>query len=47
MRVERYRWEGLNSYEKVEVGLEDTYSEQKGLDMFIGYLGTYHDEPVH
>jgi hypothetical protein len=47
MVVERYRWEGLNSYEKVEFGLEDTYSKQKGMDMCIGYLGTYHDKPVH
>jgi hypothetical protein len=23
--VERYRWEGLNLYEKVEFGLEETY----------------------
>ena len=30
---------------KVEFGLEETYlSEQKGLDMCIGYLGTHHDQ---
>ena len=33
---------------KVEFGLEETYlSKQKGLDMCIGYLGTYQDQPVH
>ena len=33
---------------KVEFGLEETYlSEQKGLDMCIGYLGTYHDQLMH
>ena len=33
---------------KVEFGLEETYlSEQKGLDMCICYLGTYHDQLMH
>ena len=34
---------------KVEFRLEEeTYlSEQKGLDVCIGYLGGYHDQPVH
>jgi hypothetical protein len=32
---------------KVEFGLEETYLEQKGLDMCIGYLGTYHDQLMH
>ena len=33
---------------KVEFGLEETYlSEQKGLDMCIGCLGTYHDQLMH
>ena len=33
---------------KVEFGLEETYlSEQKGLDMCIGHLGTYHDQLMH
>ena len=32
----------------MEFGLEETYlSEQKGLDMCIGYLGTYHDQLMH
>jgi hypothetical protein len=32
---------------KVEFGLEETYLEQKQLDMCIGYLGTYHDQLMY
>jgi hypothetical protein len=39
MIVEWYRWEGLNSYEKVEFGLEGTYSEQKRVGHVYRLLG--------